>query len=192
MPYKDPTGHRDWKRRHRAEKRLSPEYLERVAAREELRKTASKRHVARHAEARRKNPEVFRDRLRAWRSENRERFLENNRRWVRERYRSNIDFRLRKILRERMRGAVRRESKCASATALLGCTTSELRAHLEAQFRPGMTWENYGPVWHIDHIRPCASFDLLDPAQQRACFHYTNLQPLFALENMKKGSTWRS
>lgn len=50
-----------------------------------------------------------------------------------------------------------------------------------------MTWENYGPVWHVDHIRPCASFDLQDPAQQRECFNFKNLQPLFAKENLKKG-----
>jgi hypothetical protein len=50
-----------------------------------------------------------------------------------------------------------------------------------------MTWENYGPVWHVDHIRPCASFDLTDPAQQRECFHFSNLQPLFAAENLAKG-----
>lgn len=49
-----------------------------------------------------------------------------------------------------------------------------------------MTWGNYGPIWHVDHKRPCAGFDLTDPAQQRECFHYTNLQPLFAEENMSK------
>jgi hypothetical protein len=55
------------------------------------------------------------------------------------------------------------------------------------RFRPGMTWENYGPVWHVDHIKPCAKFDLTDPDQQRACFHFSNLQPLFADENLRKG-----
>jgi hypothetical protein len=54
-----------------------------------------------------------------------------------------------------------------------------------------MTWENHGRYgWHIDHIRPCASFDLADPEQQRKCFHYTNLQPLWASENMRKGDKW--
>lgn len=72
----------------------------------------------------------------------------------------------------------------------IGCSFKELRSHLEKQFRPGMIWENYGPVWHVDHIRPCASFDLSDPEQQRACFHFSNLQPLFAEENLKKGAKW--
>jgi len=70
---------------------------------------------------------------------------------------------------------------------LLGCTVEELRAHLEKQFKRGMSWSNYGR-WHIDHIRPCASFDLTDPEQQRICFHYSNLQPLWAEENMRKGA----
>jgi hypothetical protein len=67
----------------------------------------------------------------------------------------------------------------------------QLRQHLEAQFTDGMSWDNYGrDGWHIDHIRPCASFDLTDPEQQRQCFHYTNLQPLWAADNIRKGAVW--
>jgi hypothetical protein len=68
---------------------------------------------------------------------------------------------------------------------LLGCTISFFIKHLEKHFRPGMSWENYGK-WHIDHIIPCAAFDLGDPSQQRQCFHYTNLRPLWAIQNLKK------
>ena len=75
----------------------------------------------------------------------------------------------------------------------MGCTTDELVAHLEKQFTPGMTWDNWAyRGWHIDHIRPCASFDLADPEQQRECFHYTNLQPLWAVDNMRKSDNWES
>lgn len=77
--------------------------------------------------------------------------------------------------------------KAENTLALLGCSTPQLLNHLESQFKPGMTWENHGPVWHIDHIKPCAKFDLTDPEQQKACFHWTNLQPLFAEENLRKG-----
>lgn len=79
--------------------------------------------------------------------------------------------------------------KSASTLELLGVDDiSVVREHLESLFQPGMTWENHGlRGWHIDHIRPCASFDLTDPEQQRACFHYTNLQPLWAHENLSKG-----
>lgn len=69
----------------------------------------------------------------------------------------------------------------------IGCTPDELRAHIERQFRPGMSWENHGE-WHIDHIRPFAAFDLTDPDQVRIVSHYTNLQPLWAAENMAKGA----
>lgn len=87
--------------------------------------------------------------------------------------------------------ALKGVAKSAHTVELLGCPVCWLEVHIESMFRPGMTWENYGPVWHIDHIRPCSSFDLADPEQQRVCFHWTNLQPLFAVENLEKGHSWR-
>lgn len=65
-----------------------------------------------------------------------------------------------------------------------------LRAHLEPQFKPGMTWENYGRVWHVDHIKPCALFDFTNPVEVEACFALSNLQPLWAEENKSKGDRY--
>lgn len=73
---------------------------------------------------------------------------------------------------------------------LLGCTVAELRHHLESLWTPGMCWENYGE-WHIDHRKPIAAFWLSEPAEQRACFHFTNLQPLWAADNYRKGDSWQ-
>ena len=95
-------------------------------------------------------------------------------------------------IRERIRIALKGNPKSARITELLGCSIAELRSHLETQFQDGMSWNNHEQFgWHIDHIKPCASFDLSDPQQQRQCFHYTNLQPLWWLENLKKGATSR-
>jgi hypothetical protein len=98
--------------------------------------------------------------------------------------------RLDTLLRNRVREAIVRQkgAKTLRTRELLGCTVEQVRTHLEQQFRPGMAWENLGSVWQIDHRRPCASFDLTNPDQQRQCFHYSNLQPLFAFENMSKGA----
>ena len=78
-----------------------------------------------------------------------------------------------------------RGGKSAKTLELLGCTVEQLQTFLEAEFTDGMTWENYGE-WHIDHIRPCASFNLEDPEEQKKCFHWTNLQPLWAKDNLAK------
>ena len=88
-------------------------------------------------------------------------------------------------LRNRIRNALKGGAKSAHTVELLGNTIEGAKAHLESHFQPGMTWDNYG-AWHVDHIKPCAAFDLTDPAQQRACFHFTNLQPLWAVDNLKK------
>ena len=106
-------------------------------------------------------------------------------------YYSDISFRIACNLRSRIRQALRKLTKSASTAQLTGCDLNELKAYITAKFQTGMTWENYGYYgWHIDHIRPCDSFDLSDPAQQRTCFHYTNLQPLWRSNNQSKNAKW--
>ncbi len=93
-----------------------------------------------------------------------------------------------KLLRTRVCNVLQGIRKSRPTLDMLGCSLAQLRTHLESQFRDGMTWENYGTHWHIDHIRPCASFDLRNETEQWQCFHYTNLQPLTAEENWAKNS----
>jgi hypothetical protein len=88
-------------------------------------------------------------------------------------------------LRGRVRKVLFGNKKSAPTLKLLGCSLDHLKAHLESQFRHGMSWANYGK-WHIDHIIPCSAFDLSNPKQQQICFHWSNLQPLWAKENRKK------
>lgn len=105
------------------------------------------------------------------------------------RYKTNLNYRISWHLRARIRVVLKKNKKIDTTIHLIGCSVGELRKHLESQFQGGMLWENYGRYgWHIDHIRPCASFDLSDPEQQKACFHYTNLQPLWAFDNLSKGA----
>jgi hypothetical protein len=98
---------------------------------------------------------------------------------------SDIEFKLRKTLRERMNKALRIHSKSGSAVSDLGCSVAELKDYLASKFQPGMSWDNHGE-WHIDHIIPLSSFQLSEREQfLRAC-HYTNLQPLWADQNLRK------
>jgi len=91
-------------------------------------------------------------------------------------------------LRSRLTDALKNNIKSKRTLELLGCSIEEFKSHIELQFKEGMTWDNHGHyTWHIDHIRPCASFDLTDPKQQKMCFHYTNMQPLWWIDNLKKG-----
>jgi hypothetical protein len=73
---------------------------------------------------------------------------------------------------------------------LVGYTVNELMAHLESKFKPGMSWENQGSYWHIDHIKPQSWFDQLNPEQFKECWALENLQPLEATENIRKGNRW--
>jgi hypothetical protein len=152
------------------------------------------------------DPERFREKARLEYHADPEKANKRNKEWIRKnpelrqasrrksnarQRESNPSFRINGALRSRMRKALAGNSKSTSTIELLGCTVPELREHLEEQFLPGMSWENYTLAgWHIDHIRPCASFDLTDPEQQRQCFHFTNLQPLWAKDNLVKGDKW--
>ena len=94
-------------------------------------------------------------------------------------------FKLKEILRTRLSKAITRGQKDGSAVKDLGCSVEELKIHLESKFQPGMTWENYGE-WHIDHVVPLAKFDLLNREELLKACNYTNLQPLWAIDNIKK------
>ena len=106
--------------------------------------------------------------------------------YLRRRRQTNPQFRLAHLLRNRLRHALKGTVKSARTLELLGCSIEHLVKHLESKFQPGMSWENQGE-WHVDHIRPLASFDLSDPHQQREACHWTNLQPLWASDNIRKG-----
>lgn len=90
-------------------------------------------------------------------------------------------------LRVRLRKALRMGIKIDTTETLLGCSFEQAKHHLELKFQLGMTWNNYGK-WHIDHIVPCSFFDLSDYHQQRMCFNYQNLQPMWAKENISKNN----
>lgn len=124
----------------------------------------------------------------AWRSRNRKLCVEIAFRRHKERYSSDPAYRLRRCLRARVQKVLKGETRSAASLKLIGAPVSVVRDHLTALLQPGMTWRNYGKVWHIDHRRPIASFDLTKASQQRECFHYTNLQPLFVLDNLRKGA----
>jgi len=111
------------------------------------------------------------------------------RKYIREyqknRCKRDMNYKLAICLRSRLYSALKGINKSQSTLKLIGCSIEQLKQHLEMQFKPGMSFDNYGK-WHIDHIRPCASFDLSKSEEQYKCFHYTNLQPLWAYDNLSK------
>ena len=107
----------------------------------------------------------------------------------------NLNARIERVLRSRLRKALKsvNSEKCMKTKDMLGCSIEELKQHLESKFYPNketgemMTWENRGFYgWHIDHIKPISKFNLDYSEQQKECFHYTNLQPLWWKENLIK------
>ena len=138
------------------------------------------------------NREKIKEQRKAYRKQNRDKI----RIYVRNKRKTNLNFKLADNLRKRVRLALNGKSKSKNTLKLLGCSVDFLKKYLENQFQSGMSWNNYGnpngdhsECWHMDHIVPCASFDDLDdPKQQQKCFHYSNLQPLWAKDNISKGA----
>ena len=100
----------------------------------------------------------------------------------------NLQNRIRSNLRRRLRGVIK-DGRGGSAVRDLGCTIPEFKAYIEKKFLPGMTWDNYGyDGWHLDHKTPLAAFDLTDREEFLQACHYTNYQPLWSLDNLRKGA----
>jgi hypothetical protein len=132
--------------------------------------------------------------LQEWKIKNPERHREHVRKEV-ERIKNDPQLKIKKNLRTRLGFLLRGKNKSAKTLTLLGCSMEEFKSYFESKFLDGMNWNNYGlwkagspMTWHIDHIIPCESFDLTDPEQQKKCFHHTNLQPLWAIDNLVKSS----
>lgn len=111
--------------------------------------------------------------------------------WRNKKYATDVAFHMKHNMRARLHKAIKRAKtqKTSRYKDLIGCDNQHLMKYLESLWLPGMTWENYGygkDRWTVDHKLPCASFDLTDPEQQRKCFHYTNLQPMWWLDNLAK------
>lgn len=128
------------------------------------------------------------ERLKEYRITNKKTIAKRNKRYYEIRSKNDILFRLARNLRGRVYGAIIGGKKSAKTMDLIGCTIDFIHSYLESQFDDKMTWDNYGTYWHIDHILPCASFNLLDPEEQKMCFNWRNLQPLEGKENMSKGA----
>ena len=143
------------------------------------------------------NREDYREQQKHYYYANKQEILDRQTAYKRKKRRTDPSFRLVDNLRRRMRQllnqAIKGYAKASITMDLMGCTADELKLHIESMFEPWMNWGNYGmyvlggsKTWVIDHIKPCASFDLSDPEQQRLCFHYSNLQPLCGHENILK------
>jgi hypothetical protein len=133
------------------------------------------------------------DRNKKWR-ENGGRKWERN--WTKIQRQTNPQWKLKQVLRGRYLDALKRHTtggkvnKRHSAIELIGCDIEFYKQYLEQQFKPDMTWENHGVLWEIDHIKPCAAFDLTNIEQQKQCFNYINTQPLYKIDNRSKGDKY--
>lgn len=134
-----------------------------------------------------KNKEKHNERCKAYNKKNRNKIQTQKT----ERYYSDPQFNIASRLRGRLGIALRAQSanKAGRTEELVGLTFEELKNYIESLFVDGMSWENRN-LWDIDHIKPVSSFDLTDEDEQRKCFHYTNLQPLWHEDNLIKGNKY--
>jgi len=132
------------------------------------------------------NKEKRKVQKKAWYESNKIKIFEQRK----NRLKTDIQYKLSVNLRSRLRRAINGNYKSGSAVKDLGCTIEEFKIYLESKFLPEMSWDNHSlNGWHIDHIKPLSSFDLTDRQQFLEACHYTNLQPLWAKDNLFKSDT---
>lgn len=154
---------------------------------------------------REKRGEEYRAQKRQYYRDNKEKVLITAKRWKennpekaklffrnyrKNKFKTDINYRIKSNLRTRLGNAIKRGQKKGSAVRDLGCSIDFFKKYISKLFKKQMSWENYGIVWELDHIKPLCSFDLQDVEQLKKATHYTNLQPLFVRENRKKGGRY--
>lgn len=136
------------------------------------------------------------DKIRKWHREeyrkNKKNYIVRAKEYSRNKSSSDIQFKLAKILRTRTYQALKGNFKAGSAVKDLGCSIQELKEYIEKQFKKDMDWNNWGNkkgFWSIDHIKPLSSFDLSNRQQFLNASNFTNLQPLWHVDNIRKSNT---
>ena len=147
--------------------------------------TYDKLHRKERAEYAKRYYLTHKEQRKNWLMKNKEKIKKYSNKYNRNRRKRDINFRLAHNLRNRIWHAIISNSKSQSTKNLIDCSIKKLKQHLESQFTKGMSWSNYGK-WHIDHIKSCCTFDLSKLEEQRKCFNYTNLRPLWAKENLSR------
>jgi hypothetical protein len=189
-------------KKRKSNKKWKVNNLEKV---KESQKRCSKRYRLKHSEEIQKklknyyikNPEETKKRSRQWVLDNPERQKENHKNWhlnhpgydnkySKNRRATDPIFKLKCILRNRIKSVLKGVYKSVNTEKLLMCSWEEARNHIKSKFKPGMSWDNHGLVWEIDHIIPCSFFNLEDPVELYMCCRWQNLQPLTIEENRKK------
>lgn len=156
----------------------------------EIGRRSAKKNAKKHCEKQRQYREANPHAYRKWAKKNRE----ARNAYMREFRRRNPTQRLAAAVRCRVHEALKLcgLKKDKPLVKLLGYPVTALRSHLEARFLPGMTWDNYGSEWQVDHVRPVASFAFTstDDPQFKECWALRNLQPLWKIDNLRKNSEW--
>lgn len=197
LAHSDAQAARKREYRSRDLERWRAYYKEYAASRSEEKKAYNREYYSKNSERLKAsarqyaklNPKKVREKNRSYRKLNADKIRAYSRAWTRSRESSDYVYRLLRRVGCRVSHAIRsaKTRKATRTIALVGCSPAELASHIEKSFRRGMGWHNRSE-WHIDHIVPLAAFDLTDECQQRVAFHYTNLQPLWRHENLKKGA----
>lgn len=123
-----------------------------------------------------------------WKLKNKDRYKRTTNSRAKIRRAQDPQFKIRSNISRRINHALNaqiKNKKTIKTIDLLGCSVEKLIIHLQNKFIRGMTWKNYGK-WEIDHIIPCAKFNLNNLSEQKKCFNFKNLQPLWKLDNIKK------
>lgn len=132
-----------------------------------------------------KNKEKRRKQIRDWDKNN----LDKRREWHRRNQMSNLNYRIKRAIRARLNTAIKNGYKKQSSLSYLGCDLDTFKNYMSNLFTEGMSWDNYGD-WHIDHIKPLSLFDLSKEEEIKKAQHYTNLQPLWAKDNILKSNKY--
>src|SRR5882724_7386021 len=134
-----------------------------------------------------KNKTSMDENRRVWQKENLEKARKRDREYRKKKYHRIISHKLKINLRNRINKLLRYGFKNKGTQQYLGCSIYEFENYFQSKFSSKMNWDKFQKgLIHIDHIKPCASFDLTLPDEQLKCFHYTNLQPLWATTKIAK------